>query len=218
MLTFPELAEGEQQLLTVLGLLRFPCEEESVFLLDEPDTHLNPAWSLKYLELLEDVVAGSNDSHVIIATHDPLTIGGLNKEQVQVLYRDDDTGRIYAQQPHEDPKGMGVAALLTSELFGLRSTVDPQTLRELDRKRELASKQSLTKRERAELDRLNESLVNLDFTRSVRDPLYKLFVDAMMASNEYRPLRKPVLSPGEEEEQRRLAEKILQDLKVDDNE
>lgn len=33
--TFRELSEGEQQLLTVLGLLRFTAEEESLFLLDE---------------------------------------------------------------------------------------------------------------------------------------------------------------------------------------
>jgi ATPase subunit of ABC transporter with duplicated ATPase domains len=39
--TFRELSEGEQQLLTVLGLLRFTAEEESLFLLDEPDTHLS---------------------------------------------------------------------------------------------------------------------------------------------------------------------------------
>jgi ABC-type transport system involved in cytochrome c biogenesis ATPase subunit len=37
--TFQELSEGEQQLLTVLGLLRFTAEDESLFLLDEPDTH-----------------------------------------------------------------------------------------------------------------------------------------------------------------------------------
>ena len=48
-LTFTELSEGEQQLLIVLGLLRFTREAESLFLLDEPDTHLNPAWSLAYL-------------------------------------------------------------------------------------------------------------------------------------------------------------------------
>jgi predicted ATPase len=54
-LTFRELSEGEQQLLMVLGLLRFTKEDESLFLLDEPDTHLNPAWSLRYLEFLQQL-------------------------------------------------------------------------------------------------------------------------------------------------------------------
>jgi len=43
-ITFKELSEGEQQLLTVIGLLRFTKEDESLILLDEPDTHLNPLW------------------------------------------------------------------------------------------------------------------------------------------------------------------------------
>jgi energy-coupling factor transporter ATP-binding protein EcfA2 len=41
-LTFRELSEGEQQLLTVLGLLKFTEGNEGLILLDEPDTHLNP--------------------------------------------------------------------------------------------------------------------------------------------------------------------------------
>ena len=45
LLTFEDLSDGEQQLLTVLGLLKFTKENESLFLLDEPDTHLNPAWN-----------------------------------------------------------------------------------------------------------------------------------------------------------------------------
>ncbi len=51
-ITFNELSEGEQQLLMVLGLLKFTRSKESLFLLDEPDTHLNPAWKFDYLNLI----------------------------------------------------------------------------------------------------------------------------------------------------------------------
>lgn len=51
-ITFNELSEGEQQLLMVLGLMKFTCSRESLFLLDEPDTHLNPAWKFDYLNLI----------------------------------------------------------------------------------------------------------------------------------------------------------------------
>ena len=212
-LTFRELSEGEQQLLTVLGLLRFTKEDESLFLLDEPDTHLNPAWSIEYLKLLKQVVGKQETSHIIMTTHDPLVIAGLEKAQVQIMQRDEGTGRISAMTPEQDPKGMGVAAILTNELFGLRSTLDLETLSKLDRKREIASQESLTDEERAELDKLNKELGNLDFTRSVRDPLYKPFVEAMIASGEYRQLEKPVLTPEERQRQRELAERILEELK-----
>ncbi|MBT2916817.1 AAA family ATPase, partial [Vibrio anguillarum] len=73
--TFRELSEGEQQLLTVLGLLRFTAEEESLFLLDEPDTHLNPKWSVDYIDYLNKFVnsgsKGENNSHIVLTTHNP---------------------------------------------------------------------------------------------------------------------------------------------------
>lgn len=59
--TFRELSEGEQQLLTVLGLLRFTAEDESLFLLDEPDTHLNPRWCVDYLNYLKSFVGQNSD-------------------------------------------------------------------------------------------------------------------------------------------------------------
>lgn len=212
-LTFTELSEGEQQLLTVLGLLRFTRDSESLFLLDEPDTHLNPAWSLQYLELLAQVVGPNPSSHVILTTHDPLTIAGLLREQVQILVRDKASERITAAPPDQNPRGMGVAALLTSEIFGLRSTLDPDTLRLLDRKRELAVNDDLTSEELRELDDLNHKLGNLDFTKSVRDPLYRPFVEAMTESEDYQSLRKPVLTPEEQERQRELARQIVERLK-----
>jgi predicted ATP-dependent endonuclease of OLD family len=33
--------------------LRFTAEDESLFLLDEPDTHLNPRWCVDYLGYLK---------------------------------------------------------------------------------------------------------------------------------------------------------------------
>ena len=85
---FHEISDGERQLMSVLGLLRYAQEQNALFLLDEPDTHLNPAWQLRYLKMIEEWVGPSSDSHLIVATHDPLTIGALKREQVQVMYRD----------------------------------------------------------------------------------------------------------------------------------
>ena len=45
--SFIQLSEGELQMLTVLGLMRITREDHCLFLLDEPDTHLNPIWKLR---------------------------------------------------------------------------------------------------------------------------------------------------------------------------
>lgn len=180
--TFTELAEGEQQLLTVLGLLRFTAEnEEALFLLDEPDTHLNPAWCLDYLDNLRKYGAEPPNSQIIMTTHSPLTFAGLDKNEV-VLLEQDHEGHIYAEHPTSAPKGMGFAAMLTSDFFGLRSTLDKETLEKIDKKRRLALKENKTDKDRKELARLNEELGKLDFSKAARDPLYLEYIRAISAA------------------------------------
>ncbi|MHA7630566.1 AAA family ATPase [Corallococcus sp. M7] len=187
-ITFRELSEGEQQLLMVLGLLRFfTREKESLFLLDEPDTHLNPRWSVEYLDLLQRVAGGDDaqhleSSHLLFCTHNPLVVSSLEKTQVRIMQRERDTGTVLAVEPEEDPKGMGISGILTSDLYGFRAALDVETLRMLDRSRELTLEEkegSLTPDERKELNDLRNKLQDVDFTRAVRDPLYRPFVEAM---------------------------------------
>jgi predicted ATPase len=210
-LTFRELSEGEQQLLMVLGLLRFTREDESLFLLDEPDTHLNPAWSVQYLKFLREIGGARENSHVIMATHDPLVISGLDRSQVQILQRDDETGRIEAQQPESDPKYMGVPALLLSEVYGLRSILPPATMELLDEKRRLAAKPELTDDDRQTLQQLDKKLEEADLLAENRDPMYRDFVIAYTRLQHERGLDKPVLSPEERHELHELALSILRE-------
>ncbi len=211
-LTFVELSEGEQQLLTVLGLLRFTRDEESLFLLDEPDTHLNPAWGIRYFDLISDIMDTSATSNIIISTHDPLMVGSLTRNQVMLLLKTADGG-ITAARPDIDPRGMGVDGLLTSELFGLQSTLDVVTLRKLERKRELIASTELTKVDRQELDDLNRELSRLGFSRSFRDPLYQSFVDAIASSPDFPKLTQVVLTPEEKDAQHRAAVEVIQSLR-----
>jgi len=216
-ITFKELSEGEQQLLTVLGLLKFTQDEESLFLLDEPDTHLNPAWTLKYLNLLKDVVGEQETSQIIICTHDPLLIGGLVRSQVQIFEKDDKTGKISTNPPEHDPRGMGVAALLTSELFGLPTTLDIETQKKLDRKRELylqSLKTELTPEENEEMRVLADELGSLDFTKTIRDPYYEKFVRAIMSREEFK---KPLLTTEERKKQELIAKEIIDEILEEDN-
>ena len=193
----------------VLGLLRFTREDESLFLLDEPDTHLNPAWSAQYLKFLREIGGAKENSHVIMATHDPLVISGLDRSQVQILQRDNATGRIEAQQSESDPKYMGVPALLLSEVYGLRSVLPPATMELLDEKRRLAAKPELTDEELRELQQLDKKLEEADLLAENRDPMCRDFVQAYAQLQHERGLDKPVLSPEEREELRQLALSVL---------
>jgi predicted ATPase len=206
--TFQDLAEGERQLLTVLGLMRFTAEKEALFLLDEPDTHLNPAWCLDYLDNLQKYGGSPQNSQIVMTTHSPLTFAGMDKNEVVVMERNAE-GRIFAEHPTSPPKGMGFAAILTSDFFGLRSTLDKDTLKKIDLKRELSLKPNKSDGDHKELQRLNDELGTLDFSHAVRDPLYEEFIRAITAATKDRPeLRKP----APESEMWRERQKIAKDI------
>jgi predicted ATPase len=215
--SFTQLSEGELQMLTVLGLMRITREDHCLFLLDEPDTHLNPIWKLRYFDDIEGVLGAEpgqleqGQSQILITTHDPMMVGSLRREQVHILRREGD-GTV-VQSPYEHPQGMGVAGLLKSELFGLPSTLDPQTLDDLQRRNELIAKKAgegLTAEEEGELQRLRRYLEELGFSREYRDPMYQLFVEKMYKAKS-QPINK-LLTPAELAEQEALAESIIKEL------
>lgn len=223
-ITFKELSEGEQQLLTVLGLLKFTKEDESLILLDEPDTHLNPLWKWKYMNLLYEIVRESKPreketSQILMTTHDPLVIGGLSKEEIRIFHSVmsvDENGEEYQKvetfQPDFDPKGLGVAGILTSDFFNLPSTVDPETLEDLKERNLLISKQDLEGLSNAEKERLTELFYNLSklgINTTDRDPLYQKFIIALSQREDFN--LQPT-SPEDREKQNKIAVDILDEI------
>jgi predicted ATPase len=212
--SFTHLSEGELQMLTVLGLMRITREDQCLFLLDEPDTHLNPIWKLRYFDDIEGVLSSDDatmvqsESQIIITTHDPMMVGSLKREQVYILRRDGN--RTLVDIPDEHPQGMGVTGLLKSELFGLSSTLDIETERRLFRRNELFVLSPRSPEENEELSRLSAELADLGFsTADFRDPDYAMFVRKMA---QHRRFRKPVLTLEEQAEQDAIADSIIDEI------
>jgi hypothetical protein len=134
---------------------------------------------LDYLEILTKYGGGLSKSQIVMTTHNPLVFAGLEKEEVIILQKKDGGGRIEAEHPTSSPKGMGFSAILTSDFFGLRSALDRESLKLLDEKRQLGAIENRTPRQEARLAVINELARGLDFTNTVRDPLYAEFVRAM---------------------------------------
>ena len=216
--TFKELSEGEQQLLTVIGLLIFTREDESLVLLDEPDTHLNPLWKYDYLHYLkslakskdkatEDDVEEDSTSQVLINTHDPLVIGSMEKSQVRIFGKPLTTNaegktptgndrfdelRLQALseaiEPDVSPKGLGVAGILTSEMFGLPTILDHDTNNKLSRKRYLQGRLmrgELSQAHYAEYIQLKQELEVHGFYEEVEDRWFKEYLKEMSQFEEF---------------------------------
>ncbi|MBK1681522.1 AAA family ATPase [Rhodocyclus tenuis] len=212
--SFTQLSEGELQMLTVLGLMRITRDDHCLFLLDEPDTHMNPIWKLRLFDEIKDAMedeqglGAAGESQVLLTTHDPILLGGLKREQVHVIHQLESHTEI--ESPAIHPQGMGVTGLLKSELFGLSSTLDIETERRLKRRNDLFVKSPRTADEEAELTCLSTELADLGFSNAdFRDPDYALFVRKLA---EHRKLRRPNLSAEEIAEQDKLAEQIIDEI------
>lgn len=184
----------------------FTQDDESLYLLDESDTHLNPVWTYDYLKLLQDNIQAEK-GQLIIATHNPLMIGSLYKNQVRIITQRPE-GTI-AEEPEYDPIGIGVEGLLKSELYGLRSTLAPEVLDKLDRHYELLGKLNKTPEEELTVIKLANELNSLHVSRTHPNPYFEHFANAM--ANRI-PTEETVLTKEQIESQTKIADEILAEI------
>ncbi|MGO4519251.1 AAA family ATPase [Dyella sp. 2RAF44] len=193
--SFSDLSDGERQLLMVLGLIRVSRGKRALFLLDEPDTHLNPHWQHAYLQLIEEwtgIAADKDKCHIILTSHNPLTISALTRAEVRVLSTADD-GAVTAAEPYADPKGMGFTATLT-EIFGLPTSLDVDTQRLVDERNVLLKLTRKTDVQEKKLIEINDALARLGFLSEDREPLYQ---DFLRSWHDVRYADRPQLTPAQ---------------------
>jgi ABC-type cobalamin/Fe3+-siderophores transport system ATPase subunit len=210
---FSDLSDGERQLLMVLGLIRIARGKRALFLLDEPDTHLNPHWQHSYLDLIREWTEVAADSasecHIVMTSHNPLTIAALEKEEVRVMSVGDD-GKVCIAPPYADPKGLGFTSTLT-EIFGLPTSLDAETQRTIDDRNQLTQIVKRTEGQERHLIEINDKLNRLGFLFEDREPLYNEFLQAW---KDVRYADKPPLTPYQVEQRRRAMKELIQKLQA----
>lgn len=207
---FADLSDGERQLLMVLGLIRVSRGKRALFLLDEPDTHLNPHWQHGYLKLIEDwtgIAADAENCHIILTSHNPLTISALTRDEVRVMSTEAD-GKVTVAPPYADPKGMGFTSTLT-EIFGLATSLDVETQQMVDDRNTLARIEQKTDEQERKLIEINDKLARLGFLFEDREPLYQ---DFLQAWHDVRYADRPLLTPAQIEARRMAMKQLIQQL------
>lgn len=214
-LAMSELSEGEKQLLTVLGLLKFTKDEESLILLDEPDTHLNPMWKWKFLDYLDRVVKRKETSQIIFCSHDPIVIGNLKKNQVQIFKKNEENKTI-AINPYRSPREMSVSKILTSELFGIPSLMSKKLEDLLNQKRFLQAKLvqgELDESEKREFGKLKNYFDRIGFDDQTIDSRYNKFLQ-LTSENQAFVNRK--YTKEEEKQLDQIAKEVLERILKDE--
>ncbi|MBS1561147.1 MAG: restriction system-associated AAA family ATPase [Bacteroidetes bacterium] len=130
------LSDGEHQLLHTIGLCLLYRYESALFLLDEPETHLNPDWRASYISTLRtafeaDEVTKNVMREVLLTSHSPFIISDCRKENVLVFEKNDE-GRVEWHNPEFQTFGAS-ATLITNEVFGRTETIGDFSNEELKR-------------------------------------------------------------------------------------
>ena len=60
-------------------------QEEVLYLIDEPDTHINPLWQRNFVKLLLDNIGDYQHRHMFISTHSPFLVQAYDKDVVDIL-------------------------------------------------------------------------------------------------------------------------------------
>ncbi|TKF36141.1 AAA family ATPase [Vibrio kanaloae] len=120
-----DLSDGEAQLIEALAVTRIFSAERTLFLFDEPETHLNPSWRTYYHSYLSKaIVDNSNDmfkSSVILSTHSPFMVSSLKRENV-LFFKRDEIGSIQMKPVDSQTYGASFEVLIKQH-FGLRSLI-----------------------------------------------------------------------------------------------
>jgi len=77
------LSEGEKQLTLLLLLTAFTSKKEALYLFDEFDTYLHLNWQKAFSKMLH---ASDVDGQMVITTHSPATIAGMQRKDVFIMY------------------------------------------------------------------------------------------------------------------------------------
>ena len=119
-----DLSDGEHQLLHSLGLCLLFRNTNSLFLLDEPETHFNPDWRSNFITRLRQCFSGTDDTHeMLVTTHAPFLISDSKKEKVLVFKKDRDSGKVSISNPDFKTLGASINRITMSEIFDKRETI-----------------------------------------------------------------------------------------------
>lgn len=133
------LSDGEHQFLQSIGLCLLFRDENSLFLLDEPETHFNPDWRAKFITGLracfEVGKAAETMREMLITCHTPYMVSDSREEYVLIFDKDQNSNRISVTRPSFKTLGASIDQI-TTEIFGKKETIGGYAERVLNEMRE----------------------------------------------------------------------------------
>lgn len=105
---YVSLSDGEHQLVQVLGTLAMVSQPNALFILDEPESHFNPQWRVKFIQKMRGVptLNGKREGasvaarqELLLTTHAPFVPSDMPRENVLVFSKSVDGKSISMERP-----------------------------------------------------------------------------------------------------------------------
>ena len=142
---FDDFSDGEAQLIQILAAARIFRDEQTLFLFDEPETHLNPSWRTYFHQYLTKANQvgdiWTNSTQTLLSTHSPFMISSLKKSDVYRFERNDN-GHIRMTPATEQTYGASFDVLI-KQYFGLKSLISQSVISEIREKLKLGDEEAL---------------------------------------------------------------------------
>jgi len=101
-----------------------PLSEPAIILLDEPETHLHPAWQRMVLPVAQRLFP---NAQIFVATHSPFIVSSVNEGWIHKLVLRDD-GTVYALKPKKAMPGDSFIDATENDLgLGPKQWFDPES-------------------------------------------------------------------------------------------
>jgi uncharacterized protein (TIGR02646 family) len=185
-LPLEEQSDGYQSVLALVtdilagvpGALHDKQQASGIVLLDEIDAHLHPRWKMRIVGRLREAFP---NIQFLSTTHEPLCLKGLGEMEIAVMQRAGN--QITVRDDIPSPAELRIDQLLTSQLFGLDSTIDPDIDGKFHEYYELLAMHRRTRKQESRLQTLKGELKRynkLGYTR--RDQLVYEVIDDYLAN------------------------------------
>jgi restriction system-associated AAA family ATPase len=135
---YVSLSDGEHQLAQILGTMCMVSFPNVLFLLDEPESHFNPQWRVKFISRMMDLpTAGGRRGEVggvaaqqdcLLTTHSPFVPSDMSRNNVLIFKKGEST--VEVRRPAIETFGTTFDAIL-GECFDVRPPMSEVPRREI---------------------------------------------------------------------------------------
>ena len=122
-----DLSGGEKELITKLLPLYLSEINESVILVDEPESSLHPNWQFEIAGLYQKIAAEKN-CQIILTTHSPHIVASVPKHQIKVLVKEDNQIKVIENFTKSYGKRIDEVLLEIFRINGLRTPIIEEKL------------------------------------------------------------------------------------------